>query len=111
MGLRLRCTLSLSTPRAGPRSTSPQAGKAIQDSNIQNGLCVIYCPHTTAAITVNENADPDVTHDPLLGTWRGVYFREFDGPRNRTFYVKVDIALMGRPRQTARTRFHIVYEH
>ena len=93
---------------------------------------MVYCPHTTAAITINENADPDVKTDlisgfdkvfpdfesfrhaegnsdahikssvvgasetiivtggrPLLGTWQGVYFCEFDGPRNRKFYVKV----------------------
>src|SRR5947208_7752348 len=35
-------------------------------SGVRSGLCVVYCPHTTAAITVNENADPDVVHDMLL---------------------------------------------
>jgi secondary thiamine-phosphate synthase enzyme len=40
--------------------------EAIAASGIQTGLCVVYCPHTTAAITVNENADPDVVHDMLL---------------------------------------------
>ena len=39
---------------------------AIQASGAREGLCVVYCPHTTAAITVNENADPDVVHDLLL---------------------------------------------
>jgi secondary thiamine-phosphate synthase enzyme len=39
---------------------------AITASGIKSGLCVVYCPHTTAAITVNENADPDVVHDMLL---------------------------------------------
>jgi secondary thiamine-phosphate synthase enzyme len=97
------------------------------------GTALIYCPHTTAGITINENADPDVKTDMirrfdevypwfddkdrhaegntaahmkastvgssqqviisggrlLLGTWQGVYFCEFDGPRTRTFYVKV----------------------
>ena len=91
------------------------------------GICHIFCPHTTAGITVNENADPDVKHDVLaklsslipqdepfyqhcegnsaahlkailtgfsltlpirngrlsLGTWQGVYFCEYDGPRTR----------------------------
>lgn len=91
------------------------------------GVCHIFCPHTTAGITVNENADPDVKHDVLaklsslipqnelcyqhcegnsaahlkailtgfslalpirngslsLGTWQGVYFCEYDGPRTR----------------------------
>ena len=39
---------------------------AIAQSGIKSGLCVVYCPHTTAAVTVNENADPDVVHDMLL---------------------------------------------
>ena len=106
--------------------------EALVESGVQNGLMVVYCPHTTAAITINENADPDVQTDLLrglaetfpnkpeyihmegnsdghmkssvigasetliiadgrliLGTWQSVYFCEFDGPRKRTFYVKV----------------------
>ena len=43
-----------------------QVQKAIGSSGVRSGLCVVYCPHTTAAITVNENADPDVVHDMLL---------------------------------------------
>lgn len=39
--------------------------RIVTDSSIECGLCVVYCPHTTAAITVNENADPDVVHDML----------------------------------------------
>jgi secondary thiamine-phosphate synthase enzyme len=39
---------------------------AVTASGAKSGLCVVYCPHTTAAITVNENADPDVVHDMLL---------------------------------------------
>jgi secondary thiamine-phosphate synthase enzyme len=101
-------------------------------SGVVSGICVVYCPHTTAGITINENADPDVKRDLLLGldaafpnrrefrhmegnsaahlkagavgssvtviiedgrlvlgTWQGIYFCEFDGPRRRTFYVKV----------------------
>ncbi len=104
---------------------------AIREEGIQDGVCVVYCPHTTAAITINENADPDVTRDvlnelnkivpfddgyrhsegnsaahiksstvgcsemlvveggrPVLGTWQGIYFCEFDGPRNRRVIVK-----------------------
>ena len=99
---------------------------------MKSGMAVVYCPHTTAGITINENADPDVKHDLLLGlreafpdrrefrhaegnsaahlksscvgasqlvliedghlllgTWQGIYFCEFDGPRTRRFYVKV----------------------
>ncbi len=105
---------------------------AVTQSGVQDGIAVIYCPHTTAGITVNENADPDVVADMckglqhafpdlpqyrhfegnstahvksstigasqtfiisggslLLGTWQGIYFCEFDGPRSRTVYVKV----------------------
>lgn len=41
--------------------------KTIKDSGISHGICVVYCPHTTAGITVNENADPDVVSDILNG--------------------------------------------
>ena len=109
-----------------------QVRRAVADSGVQNGLCVVYIPHTTAAVTVNENADPDVQTDfmkeinkivpwedgyyhaegnsaahlkasmmgfsetlivdggkLLLGTWQGIYFLEYDGPRTRKVYVKV----------------------
>lgn len=105
---------------------------AVKQSGIINGIAVVYCPHTTAGITINENADPDVVTDLLyaldvtypdraefrhaegnttahikssvmgssqtviiengrllLGTWQGIYFTEFDGPRIRKYYVKV----------------------
>src|SRR5262245_4943731 len=39
--------------------------KAVAASGVTSGVCVVYCPHTTAAITVNENADPEVVHDML----------------------------------------------
>jgi secondary thiamine-phosphate synthase enzyme len=104
---------------------------AIQKEGVADGLCVVYCPHTTAAITIQENADPDVAADvlkelnkivpfddgyhhcegnsaahikssivgasetliieggrPVLGTWQGIYFCEFDGPRSRRVVVK-----------------------
>lgn len=104
----------------------------VVNSKVKSGICVIYVPHTTAGITINENADPSVkkdmniflsnlipkepyfTHlegnsdshikstlvgpsltliinnnDILLGTWQGIYFSEFDGPRNRKFFVKI----------------------
>jgi len=109
-----------------------QVTEAIKSSEVQSGICIVYCPHTTAGITVNENADPDVVQDILyalekafpqrpefthmegnspahlkssyagcsqtfivekasilLGTWQGIYFCEFDGPRKRRFFVKV----------------------
>ena len=104
----------------------------VQRSGVKSGICLVYTPHTTAAITINENADPSVKSDiigkltdifpqndnydhsegnsdahlkssvvgcsqtlliengsPLLGTWQGIYFCEFDGRRTRQFYVKV----------------------
>jgi secondary thiamine-phosphate synthase enzyme len=109
-----------------------QVRRAVKDAGLKSGVCVVYCPHTTAAITIQENADPDVVHDMLLwlnhhipkdvsgfrhaegnsdshiksslvgssatvlvengnlvlGTWQGVYFCEFDGPRTRTVHVQ-----------------------
>ncbi len=104
----------------------------VKQSDVSSGLCYLFCPHTTAAITMNENWDPDVQHDMalaldsiapqrndfrhaegnspahvktslmssdhtlfidggrlVLGRWQGVYLAEFDGPRNRTLYVKI----------------------
>ena len=109
-----------------------QVREAVRESGISDGICVVFCPHTTAGITINENADPDVVDDMLfalgktlphrsefrhaegntaahlkasyvgssttviiekgrllLGTWQGIYFCEFDGPRNRNYYIKV----------------------
>jgi len=123
---------SLSTPREDFINITPQLREAVAKSGVVSGSAVIYCPHTTAGVTINENADPDVVHDlllglnaafpdrpqfrhsegnsaahlkasamgssatviinggrPLLGTWQGVYFCEFDGPRQRNFFVKV----------------------
>ncbi len=104
----------------------------IQKSGIDQGLCMLYVPHTTAAVTINESADPSVKSDMLmilnkiipweadyrhlegnsaahikstlvgpselvaienrklvLGTWQGIFFCEFDGPRNRKLHVKI----------------------
>jgi len=104
----------------------------IRQSGLIDGACFISVPHTTAAVTINENSDPDVIHDILsktgrlipqnegythmegnsdshiksslfspslsliinenrllLGIWQAVYFCEFDGPRNRKFYIKL----------------------
>jgi secondary thiamine-phosphate synthase enzyme len=110
-----------------------QVEEFIRENNLREGSAIVYCPHTTAGITINENADPDVKSDMirrfdevypwhheqdrhmegntaahmkastvgasqyviiangqlLLGTWQGIYFCEFDGPRTRTFYVKI----------------------
>lgn len=106
--------------------------KAVGEHEVTNGLALVFTPHTTAAITINENADPDVCRDmcmeinkvvPLhdnylhlegnsaahlksslfgasetliinngavvLGTWQGIYFCEFDGPRQRQVHIQV----------------------
>ena len=123
---------NLSTPREDFYNITSQLREAITKSGVSNGIAVIYCPHTTAGITINENADPDVVHDlliglakafpdraefrhgegnsaahlkasamgssttviiengkPLLGTWQGLYFTEFEPPRDRKFCIKV----------------------
>lgn len=106
--------------------------KVIRESNINVGLVSLFVPHTTAAITINENADPHVKSDMInglndispdkpffthyegnsdahiksslvgvsetiilensnmiLGTWQGVYFCEFDGPRTRRLIINI----------------------
>ena len=58
---------TLSTPREDFYNITSQAQQAISASGVVNGIAVVFCPHTTAGITINENADPDVVHDMLLG--------------------------------------------
>ena len=100
-------------------------------SGVKDGICYVYVPHTTAAVTINESADPSVKEDILmtlrkivpdslpyrhsegnspahvkasligasikviieegqlsLGTWQGIFFCEFDGPRSRRVFIK-----------------------
>jgi len=110
-----------------------QVRSLVSQSGITNGDAIVYCPHTTAAITINENADPSVPHDILLtleellphhrpgyrhsegnsdahckssllgcseqilikdesldlGTWQGIFFCEFDGPRSRKVMLQI----------------------
>ena len=109
-----------------------EVAKAVTASGVQTGVCYVYVPHTTAAVTINEHADPDVAtdlegvfdrlvpHDGpyrhsegnsdshakavivgasqtifveagglVLGRWQGIFFCEFDGPRERRMHVKV----------------------
>ncbi|QNN23837.1 YjbQ family protein [Planctomycetales bacterium ZRK34] len=107
--------------------------RVVEHSGVQSGAAIVYVPHTTAGVTINENADPDVVHDFLkqldvmvpwrqpfyrhaegnsashvkasmmgfsahviiergrlvLGTWQGIWFCEFDGPRQRKVHVQV----------------------
>lgn len=73
-----------------------EVARAVADSGLVEGMCLVFSPHTTAAVTVNENADPDVVADllrayvDLLGDERqAIYLCEFDGPRHRTLTVQV----------------------
>ena len=109
-----------------------QVQKVVRESGIIEGLCCVFVPHTTAGVTINENADPSVkqdivmelnkiipfndhyshlegnsaahikasimgfsvnipveNNDLLLGTWQGICFCEFDGPRTRKYFVKI----------------------
>ena len=57
---------TLSAGREDFYNITPQVREAISKSGVADGIAVVYCPHTTAGITINENADPDVVHDMLL---------------------------------------------
>jgi secondary thiamine-phosphate synthase enzyme len=106
---------------------------AVSRLGINEGLCTVFIPHTTAGITINEAADPDVVYDiqmqlgklvpirenykhaegnsdahictslmgssvsiPIIkgrltfGTWQGIFFCEFDGPRRRSVFIQVN---------------------
>ena len=123
---------SISAQHENFYNITAQVREAVAKSGVMDGIAVVFCPHTTAGITINENADPDVVRDMLLGldkafpdraefhhmegnssshlkasamgssatiiidegklvlgTWQGIYFCEFDPPRNRKFYVRV----------------------
>lgn len=60
-------TFELDTSRRGLHNITRSVGAAVAESGVRDGVAVVFCPHTTAAITINENADPDVVHDLLLG--------------------------------------------
>ncbi len=108
-----------------------QVRSFVEQEGLQDGFVVVYVPHTTAGVTINENADPSVVRDLIatlnkvfpvqgdythlegnshahikasllgssclvpvedgrlqLGTWQGIYFCEFDGPRQRKVHLK-----------------------
>ena len=114
------------------KEITAEVRKLIKQTGISTGIAVLFVPHTTAAVTINENADPDVQTDmvsgfdklvplhdnyrhaegnsaahiksslvgvsetlliaagePVLGTWQGIYFCEFDGPRTRKLYLTI----------------------
>ena len=66
-GIKMFHEFKLSTPRENFYNITAQVREAINKSGIADGIAVVYCPHTTAGITINENADPDVVYDMLLG--------------------------------------------
>ena len=126
-------TLEISTGASMElKDISGLVNDCVGEAGIQNGIVLVYTPHTTAGITINENADPSVKSDMIrffsemvpdksyfrhmegnssshimsslispsqsfildngrliLGTWQGIFFCEFDGPRSRKVYVKI----------------------
>jgi len=121
-----------SRSRSEMMDITSQVQAVVAGSGVECGACVVFVPHTTAGVTINENADPDVCRDILealeravpwqrdyrhsegnaaahvkaslmgsactvlirggslvLGTWQGIYFCEFDGPRQRSIHVQV----------------------
>ena len=129
-------TMKTITVKTGSRTElidiTSQVQSALQDENLSDGICMLYVPHTTAGITINESADPSVRRDILmvlnqmvpweadyrhmegnspahiktsmmgsselivvekgrmvLGTWQGIFFCEFDGPRTRKLHIKL----------------------
>lgn len=120
------------TDRTAISDITSKVQSVIDGTNIKDGICYVFIPHTTAGVTINENADPDVKSDILkemnkvipfndgyrhsegnsaahiktslfgnsecilvesgqlqLGTWQGIFFCEFDGPRTRHVWVKL----------------------
>lgn len=125
-------TFTLNTDKENFYNITSYVRQSVIESGVTSGMALVYCPHTTAGITINENADPDVVTDLIyaldktypdrpqfrhaegnsaahlkascigssvsviiddnrlvLGTWQGIYFTEFDGPRTRKFMVKI----------------------
>jgi len=85
---------SLSAQRKDFYDITPQVRDAVSKSGVSDGIAVVYCPHTTAGITINENADPDVVHDLLLGFEKAFPDRpEFrHGEGNSTAHLKASTA-------------------
>ncbi|OJU12820.1 MAG: hypothetical protein BGN88_14620 [Clostridiales bacterium 43-6] len=122
----------LHTEKEGAYNITSQISDAISESSIENGIVLIFCPHTTAGLIITENTDHAVTSDLLfgmksafpdhkeykhsegnsfahikssvtgcqltiiidggwhtLGPWQGIFFMEFDGPRERRYQVKI----------------------
>ncbi|WCM63868.1 secondary thiamine-phosphate synthase enzyme YjbQ [Paenibacillus polymyxa] len=78
-------TLELSTTRRDEiRDITREVASLIEKSGVQKGTALVYCPHTTAGIAINENADPDVKHDVMLRLdevypWEHPQYRHMEG--------------------------------
>jgi secondary thiamine-phosphate synthase enzyme len=59
------CELSIQTGKEGFYDITSEVQDAVREAGLNHGIAVVYCPHTTATITINENADPDVVRDLL----------------------------------------------
>jgi len=57
---------TLSTERTGMINITDRVRETLRENGATSGVCIVYCPHTTAGITINENADPDVVRDMLF---------------------------------------------
>lgn len=81
---------TIKTERENLYNITASVQEAVLKSKVQNGFCIVYCPHTTAGITINENADPDVVHDILIGLDKAFPDnREFrHGEGNSTAHLK-----------------------
>ena len=64
------CEYTLQTGRQGFYNVTARVCEAVEACGVTDGACLVYCPHATAGITVNENSDPDVVSDMLLGLER-----------------------------------------
>lgn len=117
---------SIKTEETGVYNITRSVIDTVKESGVEDGYAIIFCPHTTAALTFNENTNPNVRNDllnsmekafprqdselhahikssnlgaeliilidggwPLLGVWQNIYFVEFDGPRERKYYIKI----------------------
>ena len=126
-----KLTVSTSS-REELRDITSDVKRFVSESDVEDGICTLYVPHTTAAVTINESADPDVARDITshlkelvphgkdfrhregnadshiksslvgntarifvengklqLGTWQGIFFAEFDGPRTRKVWLRL----------------------
>lgn len=84
---------TLQTAREGFHDITSKVREAVGESGITDGICIVYCPHTTAGITINENADPDVVTDMLYGLGKTCphhpEYRHIEG--NTTAHIKASI--------------------